>query len=455
MNFNGEIFYDGNVIYSGNLEVHGNVTVDGVLYLPDGSSGAPSLAFKDEKTLGFYRYGSGTVKLAGSQLRVDNLDVRPDGMTVAGASVFRDLLTVEDSVSVSGQADIGGDLHVDSGTVSTTRLIATTEGLHGQPAIGWNTGEGFWLNGDTVTVVGASNFEIEMNTQLPNLSCDEINVFGDVSMTNGLLSASSVAAPAIAGTSVVATASMSTPSIQATSATAPLLINTTLGSTSSGMSMLQIVPGTSTAGFLFGVGVLKGSQALMEGINKNSVTGEVPASAAYISTESTSTQLSIGRGSTNLPSSADILISTNGSVSLNHQPYVRFVNVGTTTTIGTTSTVITTWSTTPAVSTGTVATTDGTTFTIPVAGTYTLTLLSEWTPSSTSAKIAWIAIPADTTRYAGATAPAASGGSFSTLANGSATLPFVAGGTFQTFGLTNLLAGANITGTTLMINKIA
>ena len=76
--------------------------------------------------------------------------------------------------------------------------------------------------------------------------------------------------------------------------------------------------GSPTAGNLYGINIAKtGFENLMMGINKNSTTGEIPASGTYISTYTNNGTISIGRGnSAGGPSSADIAISTAGSVSV-------------------------------------------------------------------------------------------------------------------------------------------
>lgn len=73
-----------------------------------------------------------------------------------------------------------------------------------------------------------------------------------------------------------------------------------------------------TAGNLVGIAVVKtGYDDALFGINKNTVTTEVPASALYISTYNETGQISIGRGNTaGLPKHADILINSSGNTSI-------------------------------------------------------------------------------------------------------------------------------------------
>jgi hypothetical protein len=77
-------------------------------------------------------------------------------------------------------------------------------------------------------------------------------------------------------------------------------------------------PSSPAAGNLFIVQVSKtGTEVLLLGINKNTVTGGVPANTAFISTYIATNSLSIGRGDgTGLPSTSDILIDGSGNVNI-------------------------------------------------------------------------------------------------------------------------------------------
>ena len=77
-------------------------------------------------------------------------------------------------------------------------------------------------------------------------------------------------------------------------------------------------PPTPTAGNIFGIVVNKSNyEAGFLGINKNTTTGSVPASALFISTYTTGGTISIGRGDgTGLPNTSDILIDGSGNVTV-------------------------------------------------------------------------------------------------------------------------------------------
>ncbi len=74
----------------------------------------------------------------------------------------------------------------------------------------------------------------------------------------------------------------------------------------------------ATAANLYAICVNKtGIDAIAMGVNKNSTTGSIPATATFISTYQSTSVLSIGRGNgAGLPSTSDILINSNGSVTL-------------------------------------------------------------------------------------------------------------------------------------------
>ena len=67
---------------------------------------------------------------------------------------------------------------------------------------------------------------------------------------------------------------------------------------------------------IYGIGVGNaGTEYLMMGLNKNSVTGSVPSGATFISTFNTAGTLSLGRGGSNgLPSTTDLFINSSGNV---------------------------------------------------------------------------------------------------------------------------------------------
>ncbi len=73
-----------------------------------------------------------------------------------------------------------------------------------------------------------------------------------------------------------------------------------------------------------------GTDALLIGINKNSTTGSTPSNACYISSYLNNSTISIGRGSSNsLPDKSDILIGSNGDVTIgNGSLFINTVQKG-------------------------------------------------------------------------------------------------------------------------------
>ncbi len=76
--------------------------------------------------------------------------------------------------------------------------------------------------------------------------------------------------------------------------------------------------GSPTAGNMYGIAIVKtGAEDALLGINKNTTTGSVPASALYLSTYNASGKISIGRGNTaGAPNTMDIGIDGSGNVTI-------------------------------------------------------------------------------------------------------------------------------------------
>jgi hypothetical protein len=90
------------------------------------------------------------------------------------------------------------------------------------------------------------------------------------------------------------------------------------GSTTDAGAVAKFNSGTATAGNMYGIQVNKvGTETLYLGVNKNTTTGSVPASSAYISTYTSTGTISIGRGgdSGNI-SSSDLFINSTGKVGI-------------------------------------------------------------------------------------------------------------------------------------------
>jgi hypothetical protein len=160
------------------------------------------------------------------------------------------------------------------------------------------------------------------------------------------------------------------------------------------MEVWRVPSGQSVNGQLYGIGVdVFGRGTTAFGVNKTTSTSQIPASASFLTNYSNSTAFAIGRGGNNgLPSFADILIGTTGTVAMtNGQVSVASISIASTSgttsqtravflgttnaqTIAssTTASTVTVWSTSPFESSGTAITCNGTTFTVPALGFYTV-----------------------------------------------------------------------------------
>jgi hypothetical protein len=89
--------------------------------------------------------------------------------------------------------------------------------------------------------------------------------------------------------------------------------------------------GAATVGNLYSIYIDKsGTDALSLGINKNTITGSVPANSTFISTfQNASAGLSIGRGnSAGLPSTSDIFINSTGQVGISTTSPTQQLEIG-------------------------------------------------------------------------------------------------------------------------------
>ena len=99
---------------------------------------------------------------------------------------------------------------------------------------------------------------------------------------------------------------------------------------------------TAVGGNLSYISINKsGYQALLIGINKDTVTGAVPVNSAFFSTYHGSTGMVFGRGADGLPNAVDLSIDSQGSVSLfstgSFGGGVRVLSISNATTIPTTN----------------------------------------------------------------------------------------------------------------------
>ena len=91
------------------------------------------------------------------------------------------------------------------------------------------------------------------------------------------------------------------------------------GGTASAYTIAYFGSGTAaTAGNIYGIIIDKSTfDSLLLGVNKNTVTGSVPANSTFISSYSATTGLSLGRGNnTGVPSSSDLYINGSGNVGI-------------------------------------------------------------------------------------------------------------------------------------------
>jgi hypothetical protein len=135
-------------------------------------------------------------------------------------------------------------------------------------------------------------------------------------MTIGAVSCTSLTSTGniTAGTNAMTIGALSLTSMSSSN-TSGFTFTSTVGSLTTGFNNFQMSATSLTD--LNGLGiVVPGKGSLLCGINKNSVTGGVPSNYMYLSTGGTGIGISIGRGNSNLPNSADILIDTSGNVSM-------------------------------------------------------------------------------------------------------------------------------------------
>lgn len=142
------------------------------------------------------------------------------------------------------------------------------------------------------TIISTGNF----NNGVNNVTTGSLNVNG-----NGTFGTNSITCGSL---------------VASVSGTNPFSITSNVGSTSNGFQSLAVNVTSPVATNLYGIGVSKFStDAIMMGINKNSITGDLPASCTYLSSYNTNSVLTIGRGNgSGLPNKADILIDGNGAI---------------------------------------------------------------------------------------------------------------------------------------------
>lgn len=123
------------------------------------------------------------------------------------------------------------------------------------------------------------------------------------------------------------TITLNTNNIQASSSlqvgtttnTAPVSVQGNGGTTGPTLLVASFMsPASPAAGNLFGIQINKsGTEAALVGVNKNTITGSVPANAVFISNYLTNGEINLGRGAGNgLPNTSDLLIDGNGLISM-------------------------------------------------------------------------------------------------------------------------------------------
>ena len=366
MNFNGELFFGVNLTYSGNFTINGNVTVNGTALFADGKAGAPSIAFTNETSLGFYRNALGEVTFTGSRLILDgDLQITQD-LIIDGDVTLNGDLKCEDltcqSITNSGTASNGTNAQT-TGALSTTSI----------------SNSGTQSNGTNAQTTGALS-----TTSISN-SGTQSN--GTNAQTTGALSCTSITSSGTAQVTNIASTSGS--NVSGTFYTFASDVGSSLNSfanfhvTATGLA--------TTAGGGMGVEVVGRNGAYIGVCRSNASLGQLPASTAYFTSGSNS-NVSIGRGSGNLASTADILIGSTGTVAMtNGQVSVASISIASTSgttsqtralflgttnsqsiTSGTTAQTVTVWSTTASTTRGLAVTCNGTTFTVPSTGNYTV-----------------------------------------------------------------------------------
>lgn len=363
MNFNGELYFGINLVFGGTITINGDLITTGKMLMSDGKAGAPSLAYSSETTLGFYKNASGQVTFTGNRLILDG-----------------DLQVTEDFI-IDGDITLNGDLKCEDITCqSITNSGTQSNGTNAQTTGALSTtsisNSGTQSNGTNAQTTGA-------------LSCTSLSNSGTSSngtnaQTTGALSCTSIS------NSGAYTGSSFTPG------TNQILVTTAAGSASdmTAMEVWRVPNGSGVNGNVYGIGIdVFGRGVTAFGVNKTTPTSQIPASYSFLTNYSNSTGLTIGRGGANgLPSFADISINTTGAVSMTNgqvsvasiaiastsgtSSQTRAVFLGTTNaqtiTSSTTASTVTIWSTTATETSGSAITCNGTTFTVPALGFYTI-----------------------------------------------------------------------------------
>ena len=290
MNFNGELFFGVNLVYSGNFTINGNVTVNGTALFADGKAGAPSIAFANETSLGFYRNALGEVTFTGLKMILDgDLQITQD-LIIDGDVTLNGDLKCEDltcqSITNSGTASNGTNAQT-TGALSTTSI----------------SNSGTQSNGTNAQTTGALS-----TTSISN-SGTQSN--GTNAQTTGALSCTSLSSSGTAQVTNIASTSGS--NVSGTFYTFASDVGSSLNSfanfhvTATGLA--------TTAGGGMGVEVVGRNGAYIGVCRSNASLGQLPASTAYFTSGSNS-NVSIGRGSGNLASTSDILINSSGAVAM-------------------------------------------------------------------------------------------------------------------------------------------
>lgn len=427
--------------------------VKGRLFIADGTSVAPSLAFNSEQTLGLYKSGAGSgtwvggtfnapVGLTGGPATVSSLVSTGSGTfgtnpltagpttvsslvsTGTGSSFGTNPVTIT-TITPSGVAPVqvvssqGASAAADwpFQVVAGTTSVATTS-LYGMGVSRSGAGPSIYIGTNKNTTTGEvpasssyiSNYSASNGLTIgrglagiPNFADIKIGTTGAVSMTNGAVSA---------GTFGMTSTSMTMPAGFA----GPYILSSTNGSGFNGDGTFQVNVPSLSAGALYGMGVhATGRGDIMMGVNSSSgATGEVPASWSYITNAGPGTGITIGRGTNGSggnfrPNTADISIATTGAVAMTNGQ-VSYPSVALSITSGTTSqtravflsttnaqtltTSITStcsiWSTTATTTRGSAITNNGTTFTVPTAGTYSIEVGLAFDSNATGTRSVWI-----------------------------------------------------------------
>jgi len=274
------------------ITIGGNVTYSGAFAFTGTLTNTTSVTFPTSGTLATTSNTVASITGTANQVLANSTS----GSAQTGAVT----LTLPQSIATTSIPQFGGLNISGTGAVFET-ITSTTTGSMNEG--GLNLVRGDQANGYAQTHYKTGATDI-WATGLRTLDAkyhiyDVVNSIDTVVITGGTGTTSTMA---LAGSLTV---------------NAGFTVNNTTGSSSQAGSMGGFNSiGSPSASNLFGVQIQKtGTDVVFLGVNKNTTTGAVPPNACYISGFGSGSKISIGRGDgTGLPSSADILLNGDGTV---------------------------------------------------------------------------------------------------------------------------------------------